>query len=580
MELVEELDGLPLALTTAGAYLEQAATNFSEYLRLYKESWSKLLFTSVHIDSYQHRSLYTTWQITLDRIKAQNPAAAGLMKLWAYLDRQDIWYGLLQHGRSQGKAGSSEGWFQTLIEDEVSFTNAIRLLCSYGLVTPIPTIQYSTRSNGYSVHSCVHSWTVSVLNKNWDNDLAMLALVCVAEAVPEEFMDKSWLLDRRLLQHATVLAQMIESDKFNIAETYFIEDRLCGLLIREERLAEAENIHVRILQLYESTFGHEHPVTIESIFNLAVVYQRQEKLTKAEEMYNRALKLTESVPCLEGDIVVQMVHNLGCIYRRQGKLAEAEQKLILVLEIREHDLGREHFLTIQIVDDLAVLYAMQGALVEAGDMYNRALNGYERLLPPEHIAILSTVKSLGKVYHKQGRLVEAEELYDRARNGFESAHGQEHPSTLDIMEELGYLYGEQGNPSKAEEVCKQGLAACESALGREHVQTLNFVNALGSLYLNQGKLAEAEEMYGQALSGYERLLGSNHTSTVNTVYCLGLLYSRTGRVDEARAMYTQALTGCRLALLKPTRIYLDLEERCREIEASLQALESTPNETG
>jgi hypothetical protein len=37
-KLANELDGLPLALTTAGAYLDQVAISISDYLRLYKES--------------------------------------------------------------------------------------------------------------------------------------------------------------------------------------------------------------------------------------------------------------------------------------------------------------------------------------------------------------------------------------------------------------------------------------------------------------------------------------------------------------------------------------------------------------
>lgn len=36
--LVKELDGLPLALSTVGAYLEHVTTSFSDYLRLYKAS--------------------------------------------------------------------------------------------------------------------------------------------------------------------------------------------------------------------------------------------------------------------------------------------------------------------------------------------------------------------------------------------------------------------------------------------------------------------------------------------------------------------------------------------------------------
>jgi hypothetical protein len=42
VELVKELDGLPLALSTVGAYLEHVSMTLSDYLRLYKASWLKL----------------------------------------------------------------------------------------------------------------------------------------------------------------------------------------------------------------------------------------------------------------------------------------------------------------------------------------------------------------------------------------------------------------------------------------------------------------------------------------------------------------------------------------------------------
>ena len=88
VELVKELDGLPLALSTAGAYLEHVPMALSDYLGFYKTSWLKLQTTSPQLESYEDRSLYTTWQITFDRIQQQNPASANLLKLWAYFDRR------------------------------------------------------------------------------------------------------------------------------------------------------------------------------------------------------------------------------------------------------------------------------------------------------------------------------------------------------------------------------------------------------------------------------------------------------------------------------------------------------------
>lgn len=78
--LVEELDGLPLALSAAGAYLRHVTTSFSDYLRLYQASWLRLQMTTPQLSSYEDRSLYTTWQITFDRIERQNAASAKLLQ--------------------------------------------------------------------------------------------------------------------------------------------------------------------------------------------------------------------------------------------------------------------------------------------------------------------------------------------------------------------------------------------------------------------------------------------------------------------------------------------------------------------
>jgi len=72
IQLAEELDGLPLALATAGAYLNQTAMSFSDYLRLYKTSWTKLLKMSPELGSYEDRTLYSTWQLSFDHVKQRN----------------------------------------------------------------------------------------------------------------------------------------------------------------------------------------------------------------------------------------------------------------------------------------------------------------------------------------------------------------------------------------------------------------------------------------------------------------------------------------------------------------------------
>ena len=209
--LVKELDGLPLALSSAGSYLEHVTTSFSDYLRLYKTSWLKLQRTSPQLSSYENRSLYTTWQITFDRIKQQNTASAKLLKLWAYFDRQDVWFGLLRHTNS-----ADDEWIQKLTEDELNFNEAVALLCSFGLVDADRSLQQQFGLGGYSVHSCVHSWTVFVLNNEWDKGLARLALTCVASEVPSIHEKDWWLSQQRLLRHVTRQDLYIVDNKVDI----------------------------------------------------------------------------------------------------------------------------------------------------------------------------------------------------------------------------------------------------------------------------------------------------------------------------------------------------------------------------
>jgi hypothetical protein len=157
VRLAKELDGLPLALATAGAYLDQVAISF---LGLYKESWVKLQKTSPELSSYEDRTLYSTWQVSFDHIEYQNGLSAKLLRLWAYFDNQDLWFELLRHGDSE-----DPDWIIELTEDELSFHGAVRILSDHGLVEVDRPSQERIESRGYSIHRCIHSWTIHVLNE-------------------------------------------------------------------------------------------------------------------------------------------------------------------------------------------------------------------------------------------------------------------------------------------------------------------------------------------------------------------------------------------------------------------------------
>jgi hypothetical protein len=89
-KLVERLDGLPLALATAGTYLSQTTCSFGGYLDLYNGSWNDLGQYSDGLLDYEDRTLYSTWNLSLQQVRNQDPEATELLRLMAYLDNQDV----------------------------------------------------------------------------------------------------------------------------------------------------------------------------------------------------------------------------------------------------------------------------------------------------------------------------------------------------------------------------------------------------------------------------------------------------------------------------------------------------------
>jgi hypothetical protein len=172
--------------------------SFAEYLQSYEESWLRLQEDHPRLPSYEDQTLYTTWDISLNHVEQQNSLAVKLLQLWAYFDNQDVWLQLLQEGQD-----CVPKWFCNLTRDRLVFNNAVRVLCDHvSIETNITTQDNSVKSREYSMHSCVHSWTVHVLNQEWDADMAGLTPECVSRHLPGNDQPNSVVIERRLMRHA------------------------------------------------------------------------------------------------------------------------------------------------------------------------------------------------------------------------------------------------------------------------------------------------------------------------------------------------------------------------------------------
>ena len=299
-ELLGLLDGLPLALAQAAAYMNETGTSFGTYTRLYKEQWRELMEPQdgKHIPlrplrplrSYSNGSVATTWMISYTAIRTKNEAAANLLLLWAHLDNKSLWHGLLAASqRSAIAAERTSAWLRGIAYNEIEFIKAIGMLRSYSLVEEMED------QTGYATHPVVHQWALHIQNDDQRAELSWIAIVAVGLAVPNKDERKYWETQIRLLPHA----------------------QRC-----EKSIMEATNDKFKGHELDGQT--KENNVLLRAVHNLGTLYRDQGKLDEAEKMYMRALEGYEKALGADHTSTLNTVNGLGILYADRGKPDEAE----------------------------------------------------------------------------------------------------------------------------------------------------------------------------------------------------------------------------------------------------------------
>lgn len=582
-ELLRLLDGLPLALTQAAAYMSETGVSFSTYTRLYKEQWKDLMEVenTASLRSYGNRSINTTWTVSYNAIRSKNEAAANFLLLWAHFDHKSLPFWVLQAGahRSSTLAKDLPAWLGDAAADEVTYLQVVRLLRSFCLIESL------RESSTYGTHPVVHQWAFHIQDRYQRVELSRLAVLVIAYAVPDEHATEYHQKQRQLVPHAescianmerATADTMTEVDK-EVSEAL----HMMGILFSDRgNLGKAEKMYLRALEGKKKALGPNHTSTLHTVNNLGNVYKDQGKLADAEKMYHRALGGYEMAWGPNHTSTLDTVNNLGNLYADQGKIADAEKMYQRALEGHEKAWGPNHTSTLDTVNNLGLLYADQGKLADAEKMYQRALEGYEKAWGPNHPSALGTVNNLGLLYAQQGKLADAEKMYQRAREGYEKAWGPDHILIFNTVKNLGNLYSTQGRLADAEKIYQQALEGYEKARGPDHILILDTVHNLGNLYLNQGRLADAEKMYQRAQEGYERALGLDnirfYVPALHNAHSYGVLFELTGCLRDAKLMYTKALSGYKLVLGANNRWYESVQERLKNLETSEHSPSASP----
>jgi transcriptional regulator with XRE-family HTH domain len=222
-EICTLLDGLPLALDQAGAYIEETQCELSDYLQLYRAHRMLLLKRRGSSADHPH-PVTVTWSFSFERVEHINPAAADLLRLCAFLHPDAIPEEIIIKGATH--LGS---FLEHAAKNPTILDNAVATLRGYSLV------HRNAKDHTLSIHRLVQKVFRDTMPDATQHDWAKRTIRAVSAVFPAEVEFTNWQQCERCLPHALVCVQLIEQRNLVIPDATSLLYRV-GQYLRDRAL--------------------------------------------------------------------------------------------------------------------------------------------------------------------------------------------------------------------------------------------------------------------------------------------------------------------------------------------------------
>ena len=402
-EILNRLDGLPLAIAQAGAFIKESGTSFEDYIEFYDREF-KMLMDRIDSDEFRsgefqndelrsdefreyHGSVWTTWIISFNEIRnkgATGMTAANLLILWSCLSNKDLFHELFPQ-RDRKLQACFPRWMNDLASSRLKFTRVMQLLGRYSMIEPIG------EEGRYSTHPVVHKWVYHYFYDTVLKTMSRIAIVLMGNVygvlsdygrlayriVPHiESCRHRMLLDEdsinahdsryngelehgKVLEHDNALELAYQS-----AKKVLFNNKNPQLLIMMDRICEDEE---QILRSLEDKPVFNHPSMVEAILSVGRVYLERNRLEDATRMGEWGLERLRVSRDSESRLLAMIF--LGRLYSYQKKISDARrilQSALLECKSAQSSNGQ---LDIQLVADLVFVST---ALFLETDQYDKA----------------------------------------------------------------------------------------------------------------------------------------------------------------------------------------------------------------
>jgi tetratricopeptide (TPR) repeat protein len=482
-KIVETVGHLALAIVQAGAYIRETSCSLHDYLELYKRRRRNLLQDlPKHLGTDYKRSVYATWQVTVDMIESMQDAASysalRLLSLLGFYHHDQIpiqMFYNVQHQSQTDPVPDYLPWHESSSEDDYqqSVQASITLLASFSLIT-------RNADASLSLHPLVHEWCRDRMFA--DEQLSyQRALSLLANSVHWEFETKDYTFRRSLVSHVQELLRLRDHGEVSEEQAMKQWPVLALILSESGWMTDALKLQEEITTLYRGNLGEDHPATLSSMAHLVKDYINAGRREEAQQLAEEMIVLQKSKLGVDHSTTWWLMHNLAILYNSVGRRVQALQLTEDVLKLQKNKLGEDHPDTVISMHNLAIWYCEVGRRAEARQLIEEVVNLWKSKLGEDHPNTLGSMHNLANVYSEAGRRADALQMIKEVVNLRKSKLVEDHPDTLWSMHTLAVLYSGTGRRADALQLIKEVVNMRKSKLGEDHPNTILSEGLLANL---------------------------------------------------------------------------------------------------
>ena len=491
VQLLSELDWLPLAVSQAAAYMRRMSVTPGEFLSKLasrRKRWKVLKETGFdrHRRPGLPNSVLETWDISMEQIRQDNQMAYDILYVLAFLDSQNIPLELMKKaaelcnkmptGDRQGPRSSSSG---SDSDDDDDVLHAVVRLQEFSFLHLRASEDIG---RVYEMHKLVQEATRYALRRRDtpkdEVHFSKLALRVVTDLFPERRREL-WEECERYVVHAQRAAEwagLCEGEK----DASELLTQVSGYLFDRGRWRDREPVDKRAYKFRQKKLGGEHPSTLQSMSRLATTYLEQGRYEEAEKIGVEVLALQRDVLGTRHPDTITSMGNLATTYHKQGRYEEAEKIGVEVLALRRDVLGTRHPDTITSIGNLATTYYGQARYEEAEKIEVEVLALQRDVLGTRHPDTIQSMASLASTYYGQARYEEAEKIEVEVLALQRDVLGTGHPEIIWSMQNLAITWYERQRHSEAIAMMEDCFQLFGEISGANHPWTQGCLNILES----------------------------------------------------------------------------------------------------